>query len=163
MGGKKKKSGTKASTAQSSSAATQATATTPKSEDHTSSQSPTVPPNADLKEQDDDQQAQEEQQKGFKGMAKKDMQHVTGYVAEREGEDIDQAQLDKAMSFVNEQFTKLKSQKTQKQKVSEKISVSKEDIDLIVSEMEVTKAVADRCLKENQGNVVATLKAMVNG
>ncbi|CAJ0845208.1 20030_t:CDS:2, partial [Entrophospora sp. SA101] len=41
----------------------------------------------------DPEQIQQEQQKGFKGQAKKDMQKVEGYVAEREGEGIDEEKL----------------------------------------------------------------------
>ncbi|KAF0427423.1 huntingtin-interacting protein k [Gigaspora margarita] len=113
---------------------------------------------------DIDQDAQEEQkeQKGFKGQAKKDMQNVEGYVAEREGEVIDEAKLDKAMTFVNEEKQKRNAQKLQKQKDAEKITVSKEDIELIINEMEVTKAIADKYLRENKGNVVEALKAIVN-
>ncbi|CAG8782345.1 16152_t:CDS:2, partial [Acaulospora morrowiae] len=89
---------------------------------------------------DDDQVEQEEQQKGFKGQAKKDMRHVEGYVADREGYGIDDAKLAKAMTFVNEEYQKQKALKLKKQKEAEKIAVSKEDIDFIIKEMDVTKA-----------------------
>ncbi|CAG8813153.1 1188_t:CDS:2, partial [Racocetra persica] len=100
-------------------------------------------------EQDNAQEEQKEQ-KGFKGQAKKDMQNVEGYVAERDGEVIDEAKLDKAMTFVNEEKQKRNAQKLHKQKDAEKITVSKEDIELIVNEMDVTKAIADKYLRENK-------------
>ncbi|RIA89412.1 hypothetical protein C1645_772376 [Glomus cerebriforme] len=115
---------------------------------------------------DDDQQAEEPQQKGFKGQAKKDMQAVEGYVAERaEGEGIDESKLDKALNIVetvNEEKKRLNDQKLQKQKDAEKIKVSKEDIEFIMKEMDVTKPEADKYLRENKGDLVEALKAMVN-
>ncbi|CAJ0841712.1 1080_t:CDS:2, partial [Entrophospora sp. SA101] len=86
----------------------------------------------------DPEQIQQEQQKGFKGQAKKDMQKVEGYVAEREGEGIDE----------------------EKQNELEKITVSKEDIEFIINEMEVTRSVADKYLRENKGDVVEALRAL---
>uniref|UniRef100_A0A1D1ZEK3 Huntingtin-interacting protein K n=1 Tax=Anthurium amnicola TaxID=1678845 RepID=A0A1D1ZEK3_9ARAE len=118
---------------------------------------------------DDDQQGEEPQQEGFKGQAgqaKKDMQAVEGYVAERaEGEGIDESKLGKALNIVdtvNEEKKRLNDQKLQKQKDAEKIKVSKEDIEFIMKEMEVTKPEADKYLRENKGDLVEALKAMVN-
>ncbi|GBC09237.1 hypothetical protein RclHR1_08700005 [Rhizophagus clarus] len=118
---------------------------------------------------DDDQQAEESQQQGFKGQAgqaKKDMQAVEGYVAEgAEGEGIDESKLDKALNIVetvNEEQKRLNDQKLQKQKDAEKIKVSREDIEFIMKEMDVTKPEADKYLRENKGDLVEALRAMVN-
>nr|CAG8579925.1 11704_t:CDS:2 [Entrophospora candida] len=72
----------------------------------------------------DPEQIQQEQQKGFKGQAKKDMQKVEGYVAEKEGEGIDEEKLGN------------------------------------INEMEVTRSVADKYLRENKGDVVEALRAL---
>ncbi|CAG8477057.1 5840_t:CDS:10 [Funneliformis mosseae] len=111
---------------------------------------------------------EEPQQKGFKGQAKKDMQAVEGYVAERaEGEGIDESKLDKALNIVNEEIVneekkRRNDQKLQKQKDSEKIKVSREDIEFIMKEMDVMKHEADKYLREHKGDLVEALKAMVN-
>mmetsp|Transcript_9290 Transcript_9290/g.27814 ORF Transcript_9290/g.27814 Transcript_9290/m.27814 type:complete len:99 (-) Transcript_9290:566-862(-) len=42
------------------------------------------------------------------------------------------------------------------------VKVSKEDVDLIVSELEVARDVADRELRVQGGDVVAALRALVN-
>ena len=42
------------------------------------------------------------------------------------------------------------------------VPVNKEDIELIVTELEVSKDRADRCLREHDGDVVAALTALVN-
>ncbi|CAG8486670.1 19816_t:CDS:2 [Rhizophagus irregularis] len=124
-----------------------------------------APPALSQLSKNDDKQAKP-QQKGFKGQAKKDMQAVEGYVAEgAEGEGIDESKLDKAWNIVetvNEEKKRLNDQKLQKQKDAEKIKVSKEDIEFIMREMDVPKPEADKYLKENQGDLVEALKAMVN-
>lgn len=43
-----------------------------------------------------------------------------------------------------------------------KVSIKKEDVDLIVEEMEVPRAKAERCLREHQGNVVEALATLTN-
>ena len=42
------------------------------------------------------------------------------------------------------------------------MSVTKEDIDLIVEELEISKATAERTLREHHGNVVEALAALTN-
>ena len=44
-----------------------------------------------------------------------------------------------------------------------KVNVSKDDVELIMTEMELNKDRADRCLREHGGDVVAALSALVNG
>ncbi|KAG9290511.1 hypothetical protein G9A89_002486 [Geosiphon pyriformis] len=110
----------------------------------------------------EEEQQLEEQQKGFKGKAKKDMQDVEGYHAEKaSGERIDESRLNKALSYVKEENQKQKELKLQRMQELEKVKVSKEDIELIMNEMEVEKSVADRYLRENQGDLVAALNAMI--
>jgi NACalpha-BTF3-like transcription factor len=48
-----------------------------------------------------------------------------------------------------------------KQKIFQ-VTVNKEDIELIVAEMELSKERADRCLREHDGDVVAALTSLVN-
>lgn len=40
--------------------------------------------------------------------------------------------------------------------------MSKEDVELIMTEMQLSKERADRCLREHGGNVVEALSALVN-
>ena len=42
------------------------------------------------------------------------------------------------------------------------IKLSKEDVELVISEMEVSKQVAETALREHNGSVVAALVALVN-
>ena len=43
-----------------------------------------------------------------------------------------------------------------------KVSIKKEDVDLIVEEMEISKTMAERTLREHAGNVVEALASLTN-
>jgi NACalpha-BTF3-like transcription factor len=43
-----------------------------------------------------------------------------------------------------------------------KVSIKKEDVDLIADEMEISKTKAERTLREHQGNVVQALASLTN-
>ena len=57
-------------------------------------------------------------------------------------------------------------QKSNKAKEKERelsqVKILKEDVELIMTEMEVTKDKAERVLRENKGNVVEALTVLVN-
>ena len=54
------------------------------------------------------------------------------------------------------------AQRIAREKELAKVSVTKEDIDLIVEELEISKATAERTLREHHGNVVEALAALTN-
>ena len=43
-----------------------------------------------------------------------------------------------------------------------KVSIKKEDVDLIVEEMEISKTMAERTLREHAGNIVEALASLTN-
>ena len=49
-----------------------------------------------------------------------------------------------------------------KEKELAKVSIKKEDVDLIVEEMEISKSKAERTLREHAGNVVEALASLTN-
>ena len=49
-----------------------------------------------------------------------------------------------------------------KEKELAKVSITKEDVDLIVEEMEISKTIAERTLREHAGNVVEALASLTN-
>ena len=49
-----------------------------------------------------------------------------------------------------------------KEKELAKVSIRKEDVDLIADEMEISKSKAERTLREHAGNVVEALAALTN-
>ena len=54
------------------------------------------------------------------------------------------------------------AEKLAREKELSKVSIKNEDVDLIVQELEVTKAKAERTLREHQGNVVEAMTALTN-
>ncbi|KAI8806436.1 hypothetical protein BJ742DRAFT_364241 [Cladochytrium replicatum] len=98
--------------------------------------------------------------KGIRGQANKDMENVTGYV--EEGKDnLDEKKLDKAMNFITDVDKNQRSLKTTRDKELERIAVSKEDIDLVMAELDLTKQQAERLLRESKGSVQDTLKKFI--
>ena len=55
-----------------------------------------------------------------------------------------------------------KAEKLARERELAKIAISKEDVDLIMSEMELPKDKAERTLREHGGDVVKALTALVN-
>ncbi|OZJ04822.1 hypothetical protein BZG36_02343 [Bifiguratus adelaidae] len=112
----------------------------------------------DKKVEDDEE---EQQPQGQQGEAKKDMKRVTGYVAEdSNGRVIDGAKLKKAMNMLRNVNDQQRDEKLAKQVDAIKL-VTKADVDVVMQELGVSKAIAERCLKEHQGELEATLSAMV--
>ncbi|CAG8468727.1 6714_t:CDS:2 [Cetraspora pellucida] len=107
-------------------------------------------------EQDSVLDEQQKEQKGFKGQAKKDMQNVEGYVAERDGEVIDEAKLDKDTTIAGIKLGYADFGNASHHCARKHVNI------VSVNEMDVTKAIADKYLRENKGNVVDALKAIVN-
>ncbi|KAI9098888.1 CG9922-like protein [Phlyctochytrium arcticum] len=119
------------------------------------------PPSAGTPADETDEQ-NEESQKGFKGEAAKDMQNVSGYYDEKSGENVDEGKLDKAMTFLTDVSKEQKAQKSEREKELARVAVAKEDIDLVVQEFEISRAAADRALRENGANVLETMRTLVN-
>ena len=52
--------------------------------------------------------------------------------------------------------------KSAHEKELEKVVVNKEDIDVLVAELELTRPLAERSLREHGGDLKQTLKALLN-
>ncbi len=61
----------------------------------------------------------------------------------------------------NRQIAKA-TEKMAREKELSKVTISKEDVDLIADEMEISKARAERVLREHHGNVVDALAFLTN-
>ncbi|TTN67650.1 Huntingtin-interacting protein K [Bagarius yarrelli] len=55
-----------------------------------------------------------------------------------------------------------KAKKQEREKELAKVTIKKEDVELIMAEMEITRGVAERSLREHMGNVVEALIALTN-
>ncbi|CAH8644471.1 unnamed protein product [Schistosoma guineensis] len=105
-------------------------------------------------DQDDNEKPKKPTTHDERGAA--DLERVTDYFEEKElsvGLDAVKAVSDTAGDAVA-------ADKAQKQKQMLKIKVKNEDVSLICQELEISKLMAERYLKEHQGNVFETLVAL---
>jgi len=86
---------------------------------------------------------------------------VTDFAEEKEilstGNELEEA----LIAIRNKQAQKTAERLARERELS-KVQVVKEDVDLIVAEMELPRERADRCLREHGGDVVAALTTLVN-
>jgi len=90
-----------------------------------------------------------------------DLEKVTDYAEEKEIAPSS-SNFDDALANIRTKQAAESAQRMAREKELAKISVSKEDVDLIVFEMEIPKSKAERVLREHNGNVVEALAALAN-
>ncbi|XP_002738855.1 huntingtin-interacting protein K-like [Saccoglossus kowalevskii] len=88
-----------------------------------------------------------------------DLEKVTDYHEEME---IVSQDMTDAMSHLGDKIKKEKAARAQREQELAKVKVRKEDVDLVVNEMEIPKFKAERILKEHNGDLVATLTALTD-
>ncbi|WAR10834.1 HYPK-like protein [Mya arenaria] len=88
-----------------------------------------------------------------------DLEKVTDFVEETE---IAPQDIGEAIRVANDENQKLSVAKKEMEKELSKVKITKEDVDLIVHEMEITRNLAERKLREHRGNVVEALIELTN-
>ncbi|XP_045183842.1 huntingtin-interacting protein K-like [Mercenaria mercenaria] len=88
-----------------------------------------------------------------------DLEKVTDYVEEAE---ISPQNIGEAIRVANDENNAKNVAKKEKEKELSKVKISKEDVDLIVHEMEIPRTMAERKLREHKGNIVEALVALTN-
>ncbi|KAJ8974183.1 hypothetical protein NQ317_004862 [Molorchus minor] len=88
-----------------------------------------------------------------------DLEKVTDYAEEKE---ISSQNVAGAISAIGDRRNKAALEKQERENELLKVSIKKEDVDLIVREMEISRVVAERTLREYHGNVVSALIALTN-
>lgn len=90
-----------------------------------------------------------------------DLEKVTDYAEDKEilstGKDLEDA-----LQAIRSKQAQKTAERMARERELAKVVISKEDVDLIVQEMEITKEKAERSLREQGGDVVAALTALVN-
>ncbi|KAJ3110181.1 hypothetical protein HDU96_006848 [Phlyctochytrium bullatum] len=102
----------------------------------------------------------QEDLKGTAAQANKDMAKVAGFL-EQVGGATDEVGIGKGVSFINKQIQRQKITKAVREKEATRIQVTKEDIDFIVAELELSKMSAEKLLREHNGDLDAMLKAYI--
>merc|ERR1719312_2242441 len=90
-----------------------------------------------------------------------DLEKVTDYAEEKEILSTGNELEDAIVAIRNKQALKT-AEKLARERELAKVAVNKEDIDLIIDEMEVKRDRADRVLREHGGDVVSALTALIN-
>lgn len=67
-----------------------------------------------------------------------------------------------SLSLVEGKYSEEKAAKLQREKELAKVVIRKEDVDLIVEEMEIPRSAAERSLREHKGDVVEALVSLTN-
>nr|XP_037847385.1 huntingtin-interacting protein K-like [Chlorocebus sabaeus] len=88
-----------------------------------------------------------------------DLERVTDYAEEKE---IQSSNLETAMSVIGDRRSREQKAKQEQEKELAKVTIRKEDLELIITEMEISRAAAERSLREHMGNVVEALIALTN-
>ncbi|KAF7995745.1 hypothetical protein HCN44_006852 [Aphidius gifuensis] len=89
-----------------------------------------------------------------------DLERVTDYAEEKEITSSDGFSC--ALSLIGDRRNKEAAEKIAREKELQKISIKKEDVDLIMKEMEINRNKAERTLREHNGNVVEALVTLTN-
>lgn len=89
-----------------------------------------------------------------------DLERVTDYAEEKEIYSADEFK--GAMSLIGDRRNKEVAEKMAKERELAKVSISKEDVDLIVRELEVGRSHAERTLREHSGDIVQALISLTN-
>ncbi|XP_067615137.1 huntingtin-interacting protein K [Eurosta solidaginis] len=87
-----------------------------------------------------------------------DLERVTDYAEEKE---ISAAHISSAVEQIGNKRSKEDERKVAKEMELQKVHVKKEDIELIMSEMLITRTQAEKVLREQSGDVVAALEAII--
>ncbi|VVC88311.1 huntingtin-interacting protein K [Leptidea sinapis] len=88
-----------------------------------------------------------------------DLEKVTDYAEEKE---ISSQDISGALSLIGDRRNKETAERLEKEKELQKVSVKKDDIELIVKEMEISRTLAERTLREHSGDLVAALTYLTN-
>ncbi|XP_071444274.1 huntingtin-interacting protein K [Hetaerina americana] len=106
-----------------------------------------------------------EQEKSQKKVAKydsgaADLEKVTDYAEEKEISASDA--FTGAMTLIGDRRNKEAAEKMAKERELLKVSIKKEDVELIVKEMEIPRSKAEHTLREHHGNIVEALISLTN-
>ncbi|CAG0884755.1 unnamed protein product [Darwinula stevensoni] len=86
-----------------------------------------------------------------------DLERVTDYAEDKE---ISSDDIQGAMTLIGDRRAQEYQQKVAREKELAKVSIKKEDVVLIMQEFEVTRAKAERTLREHRGNIIEALTAL---
>merc|ERR1712198_78559 len=113
--------------------------------------------NHDIEEEVETKSKEKKPSKHDSGAA--DLEKVTNYAEEKEIKSDDASNL---MSVINDVKRQEAAHKEAKEHELSKVSIKKEDVELIMRKLEIPKTKAERALREHQGHLIQTLVTLTN-
>jgi NACalpha-BTF3-like transcription factor len=107
----------------------------------------------------DEEQVTSINQKKEDAKVEKELDRVTDRVDE---EEIGSENMGNALSTINDKRHRDESKRKAEQAELANVKIRKEDVELIVQELELPRSKAEKTLRQHHGDVIATLKALVN-
>ncbi|KAI1280532.1 Huntingtin-interacting protein K [Halotydeus destructor] len=106
----------------------------------------------------------DDSQKQLKKLAKHDsgaadLEKVTDFAEEQE---ISSEDIDRAMTMIGKKRSKEAADRLARQKELAKVAINKEDVELIIQELEISRTQAEKTLREHDGSVVEALIALTD-
>ncbi len=91
--------------------------------------------------------------------ASTDLEKITDYEEDKE---ISSQDIANAVSLIEGRYSEERKEKAQKEKELSQVKIKKEDVDLIVDQMEISQILAEKRLREHKGDVVEALVSLLN-
>ncbi|XP_062511669.1 huntingtin-interacting protein K-like [Corticium candelabrum] len=88
-----------------------------------------------------------------------DLEKVTDYVEDSEIKDKD---IGKRISLIASRRAKEAEERQRREKELSKVPINKEDVELIMNDLEMSRSQAERQLREHDGDLIATLVTLTN-
>ncbi|KAJ1496022.1 hypothetical protein T484DRAFT_2942746 [Baffinella frigidus] len=98
--------------------------------------------------------------KGDDAKAHKELNQLGGNM--REEKEMDTGKAQNALSQLTSAAEAEKAAKLERERELSKVKIDRKDVELIMAEMEVEEAKAERVLRENGGEAIKALRALVN-
>uniref|UniRef100_A0A6T8DQ46 Nascent polypeptide-associated complex subunit alpha-like UBA domain-containing protein n=1 Tax=Cryptomonas curvata TaxID=233186 RepID=A0A6T8DQ46_9CRYP len=111
--------------------------------------------------EDDDEEESQVVRKGDDAKAHKELNKLGG---DMDGEkEVDTGKAQDALTKLAASEEAEKARKLERERELAKVKIERADVELIMTEMEVEEGKAERILRENNGDPIAALRAMING
>uniref|UniRef100_UPI00398E8FC3 huntingtin-interacting protein K-like n=1 Tax=Pristiophorus japonicus TaxID=55135 RepID=UPI00398E8FC3 len=85
-----------------------------------------------------------------------------GLCSHTEKKEILSSDLETTMSVIGDRRSQEQKAKQEREKELAKVTIKKEDVEVIMNEMEISRSAAERSLREHLGNVVEALIALTD-
>lgn len=97
-------------------------------------------------------------QKTHAAEASTDLEKITDYEEDKE---ISSSDIANAVSLIEGRHSEESIEKAKREKELAQVKIKKEDVDLIIDQMEISQSIAEKRLREHKGDVVEALVSLL--